>query len=299
MAWKDLSLKGEVVSFRATDGAVLSGMLSRPKGSTTVVLHLHGLHSGFHKPLSIKLGNIYAKNRIAFMSIQQRGSFTEYSMDVIRGNANMRVRAGSAFERFEDSVYDIAGAVKYLKSIGIKKVYLQGHSSGCNKSVYYIIKNRDRMIKGTILLAPGDDLNGWKSILGKKGYANAIKLAKSKMKKDQEFRMELEYPEIHYSARRFLSLADGKSIEARIFNYELPRMVEFSRVRVPVLAIFGERDEYAAKRPVRYLELLAENTSSANFTGVVLKGSTHGFFKKEAELGSVVGNWIMKRERGR
>lgn len=303
--WKELSLKGELVSFRATDGAILSAMLSRPKGSKIAVIHLHGLNSAFYKPLPMKMGMRLVRHGITFMSIQQRGSYREYDLDLYRGNKWRRIHAGGRIERFEDSVYDIEGAIRYLRRVGIDRIYLQGHSTGCQKSVYYAIRNNDRAVKGIILLAPADDRNIWKSNLygfwgrGKrKGFAEAIRFARSKTKAAAPFWMDTRYgEELRYTARRFLSFADIRNVEARIFDYESPKLREFARVRVPVLAVFGTRDQYLVKSAKECMRELGRDTGSPLFMGILIKNTNHGFANKEKELAELVSDWVLDRER--
>lgn len=305
MGWKDLRLKGELVSFRATDGAILSAMVSRPKGSKIAVIHLHGLDSAFYKPLPLKLGVRLVRHGITFMSIQQRGSYREYNLDLYKGNKWSRIHAGGRIERFEDSVYDIEGAIGYLRRLGINKVYLQGHSTGCQKSVYYAIKNNDRAVKGLILLAPADDHSIWKSDLygfwgrGKgRGFAEAIRFARSKVKAAAPFWMDTRYgTDLRYTARRFLSFADIRNVEARIFDYESPKLKEFGRVRIPVLAIFGTKDQYLVKSAKECMRELGRNTGSSLFMGILIKNTNHGFVNKEKELAKLVSDWILAREK--
>jgi pimeloyl-ACP methyl ester carboxylesterase len=305
MGWKDLSLKGELVTFRAADGAVLAGFLCRPKGrSRAAILHLHGLNSAFYKVLPLKLGARLAEKGITFMSIQQRGSYNEVALSVYKNNKDSRIVAGGSLERFEDCIYDIEGAIGYLKRMGINRIYLQGHSTGCQKSVFYQIRRKDRAVKGLILLAPGDDYSIWKNGIrtvsgGKRKFPRMVALARSKLKSDPTFSMSTRYEGVRYSARRFLSFADTRNVEARIFNYELPKMREFGRVKVPILAVFGTRDEYLAKPARVCLAILGKNTGSSDFMGVPIKGTNHGFYGKEAEVADLVSGWVAAIEKGR
>ncbi|MBU0569841.1 alpha/beta fold hydrolase, partial [Patescibacteria group bacterium] len=65
---------------------------------------------------------------------------------------------GETHEVFTDCVDDIKGAVDFIKSQGVEKIYLAGHSTGCQKSIYYLSqKSRQKNIKGVILLCPVSD----------------------------------------------------------------------------------------------------------------------------------------------
>lgn len=304
MGWNDLSLKGELVNFRATDGAVLAGFLCRPKSRSKVaIIHLHGLNSAFYRSLTVKLASKLVAHGISLMSIQQRGSYNEVVLKTYKKGRSSRLMAGGCYEKFEDCVLDIEGAIKYLKGIGIRRIYLQGQSTGCQKSVYYAMKKRDRSVKGLILLAPGDDYNGWKagvlSRSGKNEFRSMVAFAKSMLKKDPMATMATKYKGVRYSARRFLSFADLKNVEARIFNYDSPKMNEFGSVTIPILAVVGSRDEFLTKPAKEYLRLLGKNTSSSDFTGLLIKGSDHGLTGREIEVAGLISQWIRAMERGR
>ena len=306
MDWKELNMKGELVTFRASDGAALVGFLSRPKGtSKTAIIHLHGLNGTFYKPLSIKLGKKLVNKGFTYMSIQQRGSYNEVVLSVYKKSSKRtRLIAGGCFEKFEDCIFDIEGAIKYLKGIGIKRIYLQGHSTGCQKSVYYEIKKNDKAVKGIILLAPADDYNIWKdgthTLLGKNRrdeFPRMVAFAKSKLRSDPFAPMSQRYDGVRYSARRFLSFADLGNVEARIFNYDMPRLKEFGTVKVPIFAVFGTDDEYLAKPARECMRILGKNSGSSEFVGVIMKGANHGFFGDEDKLAGLIVKWVDAQEK--
>jgi pimeloyl-ACP methyl ester carboxylesterase len=304
MGGKGLSLSGELVSFRAADEAVLAGFLCRPKRKTkTAIIHLHGLNSAFYRPLTIKLASKLAQQGIAVMSIQQRGSYNEVALKTYKKGKKEYLVTGGSLEKFEDCVLDIKGAVKYLKSIGIRNIYLEGQSTGCQKSVYYAMKTRDRAVKGLILLAPGDDYNLWRTIghhgHSKREFEEMVAFAKSKLKKDPMTLMATKYPGVRYSVRRFLSFADLKNVEARIFNYDAPKLKEFGSVKIPVLAILGTKDEFLTKPAKEYLRILGKNTSSPNFMGLLIKGAGHGLTGREPEVAGLISKWVRAMEKGR
>ena len=44
-------------------------------------------------------------------------------------------RCGTRYEIFEESIYDIDGAVDKAINLGYKRIVLLGHSYGCNKII--------------------------------------------------------------------------------------------------------------------------------------------------------------------
>lgn len=146
-------MKVEFVRFKATDGVELQGWLNRAK-SNRAVLHIHGMSgNGYENSFLDDLRSMYRDLDISFFSIDTRGRgiISEFRQ------VDSTKLGGSCFEIFEESVYDIDGAVHYLKSIGINEIILQGHSLGCTKVVHYMLSSQaDRVVVKLILIAPTD-----------------------------------------------------------------------------------------------------------------------------------------------
>ena len=152
------TIPGELVSFTTKDNIVLHGFLLRSKTkSDKAVINVHGLEGTFYRSSYAKiLSKKLSTNGFNYLSIEQRGSYTAVGFRKKTKKIGY-VTAGGGFEIFEDCVYDIEAAVKFLKSMGIKKIFLEGHSTGCQKVAYYQYKKKDSSIKGIILAAPCDD----------------------------------------------------------------------------------------------------------------------------------------------
>ncbi len=288
-------IKGELVSFKTDDGLILNGFLVRPKrGSKEALIYLHGMEGSFYRSNAAKvLARKLAARQINFLSIEQRGSYTMLGFKRKTRRKKVIYLAGGAFEKFEDCVYDINGAIRFLNRIGIKKIFLAGHSTGCQKITYYQYKRRDRRVKALVLLAPADDYNIQKKELRRR-FNSAVRVARALYKKDRNSEMPREYIKRPYSAGRFLSYSDLRFVESRIFNYDLKRLREFGSVRQPMLAIFGSKEEHALK-PVRdYMRILERNTRSSKFDYAIIKNADHGFDGRENAMADAVVDWLKK-----
>ncbi len=284
MAQKGMS--GELVRFRTPDGVELHGFMKHCKDRKSAILYLHGLCGTFYRNYYIySMANVSAKAGIGFLSIEQRGSYVALGFSK---NGKRRLMAGGAFERFEDSADDIRGAIRFLRSIGYRNVYLVGHSTGCQKATHYMWKTRDRSVKAMVLLAPADDYN-INRISMRKGFKPAVAFAR---KAGGRSVMPEKYLKQMFSAGRFLSFSDPKRREARIFNYNRGKLSEFSSIRIPVLAIFGSNEQYADRPVGEYLDILERNTSSRRFSRMVIRGADHGFRDKDAILSKKVVGWL-------
>ncbi|MEM3841601.1 MAG: DUF1749 domain-containing protein [Candidatus Micrarchaeaceae archaeon] len=286
----------DIVSFTASDGLLLYGALYEPKAaSKNAILYLHGLGGAFYGASVDKLAKSAISLGIAVFSIQQRGSYVIESFEY-KGGGRKELLAGSAVERFEDSIKDIRGALEFLKSRGYTNVILAGKSTGCQKAVYYVYKSKDRSVKGIILLSPVDDYNyDLKNYGGIKEMEKRIKVAKrlSKASKGALMPSKIMSPgQRIISAERFLSTSDPARAEGRIFNYSLPKLREFSLIKVPVLVAFGSKDEYLVIPPSKALEILRAN-AGGSFSSFVVKGAGHSLFAGSYFPSNRICSWAL------
>ncbi|MCL5112110.1 MAG: DUF1749 domain-containing protein [Candidatus Marsarchaeota archaeon] len=295
--------KISIEKFSATDGVLLYGLLALPERARkkAVVVHVHGLASSFYGGSAVEeLSRRITSEGIAFFSMQTRGSYTIESFDRTKGKNRTSFFAGGALERFEDCVYDIEGAIRFLSARGYNSIILEGHSTGCQKILYYHSKRKNKMVKGLILLAAGDDYNVSRVSLGKR-FGAAVSDAKKAERKEEHTMMPPKYlpPWMMLSASRFLSTSDPKRPESQILNYMADRMKYVAGICVPALAVFGTDDMYmdAAGLPaVTAAEKLRKN--SKRIETVVIRGADHGFHGRRRKLTNAVAEWIQRTLRG-
>ena len=293
------SLKNiSIEKFSASDGVLHYALFSLPpkKSVKTAIIHIHGLTGSFYGSTGIEeMAESSRSKGFAFMSIQTRGSYIINRFDKLKSSKRSSLFAGSALEKFEDCVYDIKGAVDFLVDKGYKNIFLEGHSTGCQKIVYYISKKRDNRIKGLILLSPTDDYNYEKAVQGRK-FGKNFRFARNVTKGNGNSLMPDMPTDMILSASRFLSVADPKRPESRIFNYRMDDMEYISKINLPVLAILGEKDYFmnTAKISASYaIDKLQKNCKFLE--GVTIKNTDHWFHGKRNTLTKLVLAWIEKR----
>jgi pimeloyl-ACP methyl ester carboxylesterase len=294
--------KGELLQFKTKDGLVLEGFLVRPKNAKLCIIYVHGWGGNFYRELAVGLARGMSKRGIAIFSINTRGHDTVALITRMIGRKRASFNGGVELEKFEDSALDIEGAIDGLKRLGFKKFVLCGHSTGSQKITYYQLRKINKSVIGLILVAPGDDYNIWrKEILGK-SFNEKRKTAKAlvaKGKGDQLNFIEDSTP------KRFLSVADLKNVEARLFNYD-GELKEFSKIRIPVLVLFGSKEEHAIKPVNQYLKILEEKSNSKLFESHIeksnsklfeshiVKGAMHRFYGHEDEVADLISNFVSK-----
>lgn len=232
----------------------LNGVWYGPKKAKRVIILVHGIGGNMLNAVSTSCAAVLTNTETAVLSFNNRGHgmvSRAYKDAPKTKKGYVRITAGSVHEVFEDCVDDIDGAVQFARAHGGKEIYLVGHSTGCQKSMYWASKRKSAGVKGIILLGPISDYSSMRMAVGDKmirrGLAAAQKLIKAK--KPHHLLPADLWPNM-IDAQRFISLYSGKSNE-EIFPYwddaRTPKALQ--SVHVPVLVVLAEKDEYADRTP--------------------------------------------------
>lgn len=287
----------EIVKFKASDGLILHGAIYLPKTkSHRAVLHIHGLGGSFFGSTAIEeLASEYTANGIAFFVIELRGSYVVEEFTRIAGKKTDDVMAGSALEVFEDSRNDILGGISYLLKLGYKDIFLEGHSTGCQKSIYFMSKYKGRHIKLLVLLSPVDDYNFDLKVHKEQLFKKNVRIAKRIAARGEKNALMPAYsmPEGQkfIGAKRFLSTANPKNPESMLLNFSLDKLKYLSKVKVPTLAVFGNKDQFMVLPVELALEKMARDAGCSLSTAII-KGADHGFHGKTKLLAELVVRWV-------
>ena len=142
----------ELVKVITSDGLELDGILAMPERPRAVVIHVHGKCGNFYQnPFIAVMLASYVARGIAVYSFNNRGH--DCLAEAYR--SGQLVYVGGSLESGDVSHLDVAAAVSYISARFDLPIYLQGHSSGCDKVVgawYGQIADCD----GLILLSPAD-----------------------------------------------------------------------------------------------------------------------------------------------
>lgn len=284
----DVESSGKVVRFLTEDDVRLNGLLfSKSRSEKSCIIYLHGMGGSIINGLALALAKGIG-NGISVFSFNNRGHDVVSSAWRFKGKNGKRFLAGLNFEKFEDSVYDIAGAIDALSRLGYRRFILCGHSTGCQKAAYYQYKRKDRRVCAIVLLAPSDDYNFYIHQFGRK-YKKLLAECRKLMRSGKGD--AVPDPDVGFSAQRLDSIINIDRVEARMFDYN-GKLKEFGSITAPVLAIFGSDEEYKLMPVRRYLEILDVKSNSRRFRSIEIEGATHSFMGKEEELVKRVYEWL-------
>jgi pimeloyl-ACP methyl ester carboxylesterase len=280
-------IEGRLVKFTATDKVRLHGFLFGKARGGRCLIYVHGMNGNFYSSgIGKAVSSAAASNGYAAFMINTRGHDIESSSHTVSGRKSKRVVTGTKIEKFEDSIYDIGGAIRAMKKAGYRKFVLVGHSTGCQKILFYQYKKKDKSVKALVMLAPDDDYHLNKKSLGKR-WKSALKQAR-KHRKDTS--IAINPYGIPYYPQRFISVADLNYVESRIFNYD-GEMKEFSKVRTPTFVVFGTKDEGAIKPVEEYMKILERKSRARIFGTLVIQGANHSFRDYEDSVAFEVVRW--------
>lgn len=290
-----MEYSAKVVEILTPQKYILNGLWFGAENPKRAIIFIHGLASNAFNNLGI-IAPLADKNTIV-ITFSNRGH-DKISRLKKQGKRRRKeydsITAGEAHEVFTDCVDDIQGVVNLLRINGIKEIYLAGHSTGCQKSIYYLSKRgKQKLVKGVILLAPISDY-AWAVTENKNGKIDkAVSYAKKLVNEGKPHELlPKEISEDLYDAQRFLSLYTPNS-EEEIFSYaqsdKKPKTLR--SIRTPVLAIFAEKDEYS-DRSAKKLEKWFDKNIKTKHSLHIVNDAPHNFAKHETELLKTIRNWI-------
>lgn len=302
----------ELNQIKTKDGLRFEGILFQPKKKNRIIAFwLTGLTGRFsHSPKRIHaIAEELGRKGISFAIFDHRGFGNINSLKVKseKGNGGREKKSkykyfGTSFEKFEDSILDIGAMIRFCRKRGYKKIFLFGHSTGANKSAYYILKKRARGLAGVGLLGPMSDIPGIKKDLGRK-YKTTLETAGKMVKrgKGNELLPMTMTNGKFYSAARFWSIAKERMNEDTFPYYDPNGSTKLTtgrkfhwakKVRLPILVLIGSKEQYADHPVPEIMDAFRRQIPAKYFSGKIIKGADHSFKNKEKELGKEMAKWI-------
>ncbi len=201
--------------------------------------------------------------------------------------------AGVAHEVFTDCVDDLQGAVNLCRRQGTRRIYLAGHSTGCQKIVYYLSRARTQArIAGAVLLCPISDYAGARHTNeARRHRAERVARRLARNGRGHELLPVRLWPGPGATdcqaldAQRFLSLYTPDSAE-EIFTYAQPGKIPraLRKIKIPLQVILAGADEYADRPAENLAAWFAANMRSCRAEIQIVTGASHSFQGHESQL---------------
>lgn len=272
----DWAVDGSLVAFPAAGRRkprMLDGFYRpAPRRNAPLLVFVHGMGSNFYRS-RLKKAFLEAAPALglAVLSFNNRGA-----------------EGGTEDEPFRTCLFDLDAATEFARRGGHPQLLFVGHSTGCQKIVYWQARRRHPAVAGLVLLAPADDHAIIRRDLGRRFERKTAWARKMVAAGRGQAPVTGLYQ--RFTAARFLSVADPRRAEASVFRYA-GALTQFRRITCPVLAVFGEQEEFAVIPPADMLAILRRKTSSRDFDDWLIPGADHGFHGAEVELALAVCQW--------
>jgi alpha-beta hydrolase superfamily lysophospholipase len=255
-----------VVQITTPKKYILNGLWFGPKKAKKAIIFIHGLTASAFSMQSLVHELVDA--RTAVLTFNNRGfeQISEVKRKV--GKKTQWLPAGAGHERFTDSPDDVQGAIDLAKKNGVKEICLAGHSTGCQKSVYWASKRKDPRVKGLLLLGPLSDYSGALATKGKRVVEEGVRYAHRLVVRGRPNElMPTRFSEwFPCDAQRYISLYSPESPE-EIFSYSRPNRVPqiLRNVDQPILILLAGADEHG-DRPAAEIAAWFEGSLKKNTT---------------------------------
>lgn len=278
------------------DKLVHQGLYYKPsRPGEKAILWVHGLTDNFYGDLSAleALSGRCEKEGWGLASFNTRGHDIVASvkkLDPQNPKGQTSVSLGSSYENFADCVYDIDGAITFLKNQGFLQVILAGISTGANKVCYYAGTQKDPRIAGVILVSPISDV----PIESRsKQYKANVKRMKALVKQEKGDLLISNISYMPLTPKRYLSLFDAGGSED-VFDYykKQPKLTVFFRIKQPLCVVLAGADEYTDRPVLDILTVLKKHHRSTNFHGFIIPNAFHSFNGQEQEVVSTILHWV-------
>ncbi|MFA5184080.1 MAG: alpha/beta fold hydrolase [Patescibacteria group bacterium] len=289
-------LPSRIVTIQTPKRYLLNGFCLGPKRPQTVFVFLHGLGGNLFS--RVELTSALVGRDTGVLIFNNRGSGLVSGIRRLPSGSGRSAKyyaSGMAHEVFTECADDIDGAVAYARQLGARRIFLLGHSTGCQKSIYYLAKRPRSQVTGAILLAPMSDYADAELEAGPALYRRALAAARRLVKagKKHELLPRALWPK-PIDAQRFLSLYTPDSQE-EIFGYASgrpPRLLQ--QVKKPLLVMLAEEDEFR-DRPIKeiaawFKAALARQKADT----LVVKGVSHSFAPRQMAVKKAIEGWVSK-----
>lgn len=288
-----------ILDFHTPKRIEQTGFWFGPKNPETAIVMVHGLGGSALSGIEKALARHLVDNSTGVLLFNNRGYgvINKVYKDAPKTKKGYkRFYAGAAHEVFTDCPDDIQGAINAAKKMGATRVFLAGHSTGCQKSIYWAKKaaKKRSAVDGIILLAPISDYSfALKVNTGELEKTTRIAKKMVAAGKKHDLLPQSVWPRTE-DAQRFLSLYTPDSQE-EIFTYAQPKKIPrvLRSIEIPILAVFAQHDEFL-DRPA---DALANWFTRQIYSGeaVVIRNTMHSFQKKEKEVAQLMVRFMKER----
>jgi dienelactone hydrolase len=289
----------QLVFARSQDDVVSGGvMFSPPRDSAkpVAIIWIHGWGVNFYEPSYIAIGRALAQQGYTVID----GNTRMHDLGNVEGRrGGKRIRGGGYWGVASDEPRDIAAWIELAEANGFTRVVLAGHSAGWGAVRSYVAKVQDPRVVG-LVLASGSVQPDLRT-----SDPDQLREARRLMalgEGDALIRdLKRDFPS-YTSAATFMDI-DAYLTDplARDFFGVQTANAPISRVRVPLLAFFGTRDDVGGQADLDTIRaaVARQQGATARVTTTLIDGGDHMYTGREGEVAQVIARWAQALATGR
>jgi pimeloyl-ACP methyl ester carboxylesterase len=274
----------KVLHVQSEDGYLLAGLSVTPADwrRGTLIIWLHGLNLGFCEPEYVRIGRLVAERGAAFISAETRGhGFGSW----LRGPAGTKL-AGSAWEMLAEAPADINAWLGHARETSAQRVLFAGHGWGAAKIVYHIAERGSAGIDAVVIASSG-------SLVRDNTDPGQIDLAETLVREGRGLDL------LPWGTRKGVAPA---TVSAQVYAARARVQRELygrgdirpalSRVDVPVLAWFGDREATQDRDVTAFLDTIRRNATAAPQVETrILRGTSYLYTGAEQVVAATLAGW--------
>jgi alpha-beta hydrolase superfamily lysophospholipase len=268
-----------LVATQTEDGLQLDGVLIQPAANpgSLVFVWIHGFGANFYFGPYLRLGEALAAQGYNSLIGNTRGHDFGTLLEPAKGTPYL---GGAAWERLEDSHYDLAAWIEFARRSGFAGSALVGHSLGASKVIAYQAQRQDPHVQAVALISP-PLRPSWSTCAHPAALAQAEQLAAAGRAETL-----FDGPWGPVSAQTYLSL-DRFGINQFSRETSAPNL---ALIRCPLLVLLGNQDTFVATEDD--LELIRENAVAAPQVATqVIEGAGHFYAQHEQDVAAILARW--------
>ncbi|HUD05399.1 MAG TPA: alpha/beta fold hydrolase [Candidatus Saccharimonadales bacterium] len=291
-------MKTTLVRTVAEDKLGLQGLLYEPDTkSNSAVLHIHGMTGNFYENHFLDaMSKAYTDKGVALLSVNTRGHGMISDMQIEEEPPTYK-RLGNAYEIFADSILDIEAWIQTLLSRGYQTIYLQGHSLGGSKVVYYQAETQNPNVKGLILLSATEMIHYAESNPGHKASVEEAKTLIDSGKGTQLLTEPIWEDRFIVSANTYIDFTTRDNPIDVFKGYDKTLEAPIGNVTVPILAVMGTKDngpKLIGETSEEYLNTLRSKAKKCPNFQIFVPDTNHGYYQHELEVAEKIVGFIGK-----
>lgn len=232
------------------------------------------------------LGKQISSAGFKFLCCHHRGSFQIISSNPLDSSRKGKT-VGSAFENFDDCIYDFDAWINFAITHGAKKINLIGHSHGCNKLIYYMSSQNKfkKYINSIVLLSPLD----LKTRMSNRREINELFDRANNLKSLNDLNSFICCGFFYKNFNSFYDMMNNQNLDNfPMMNCENNDFSQFNSIDKNIYIIYGEEEKKYIKHIEEKRKYLNKNIKEI----AILNNTGHIYQGKEQELTSLILKYI-------